>query len=92
MHEFQTIFLAAVDIVLSDVLPKSVYFRLNPNMSADIPMDEGRIEMLEQIQFDARRHIEKADESLKKCARVLLQDKTLLHRSLDKLRVWYKDM
>ena len=91
MYEFQTIFLAAVDIVLSDVLPKSVYFRLNPNMSADIPMDEGRIEMLEQIQFDARRHLEKADESLKKCARVLLQDKTLLHRSLDKFRVWYKD-
>lgn len=81
----------AVDIVLSDVLPKSVYFRLNPNMSADIPMDEGRIEMLEQIQFDARRHLEKADESLKKCARVLQQDKTLLHRSLDKFRVWYRD-
>lgn len=54
-------------------------------------MDEGRIEMLEQIQFDARRHLEKADESLKKCARVLLQDKTLLHRSLDKFRVWYRD-
>jgi len=79
-----------VDTVLSDVLPKSVYFRFNPNMSADIPMDEGRIEMLEQIQFDARRHLEKADDSLKKCARVLLQDKTLLDRSMDKFRAWYK--
>lgn len=79
-----------MDTVLSDVLPKSVYFRFNPNMSADIPMDEGRIEMLEQIQFDARRHLEKADDSLKKCARVLLQDKTLLDRSMDKFRAWYK--
>ena len=79
-----------MDTVLSDVLSKSVYFRFNPNMSADIPMDEGRIEMLEQIQFDARRHLEKADDSLKKCARVLLQDKTLLDRSMDKFRAWYK--
>ena len=59
-------------------------------MSADIPMDEGRIEMLEQIQFDARRHLEKADDSLKKCARVLLQKKTLADRSLDKFRAWYR--
>lgn len=80
----------AVDTVLSDVLPKSAYFRWNPNMSADIPMDEGRIEMLEQIQFDARRHLEKADDSLKKCARVLLQKKTLADRSLDKFRAWYR--
>ena len=79
-----------MDTVLSDVLPKSVYFRFNPNMSADIPMDEGRIEMLEQIQFDARRHLEKADDSLKKCARVLLHDKTLVDRSMDKFRAWYK--
>ena len=82
--------LAAVDTVLSDVLPKSAYFRFNPNMSADIPMDEGRIEMLEQIQFDARRHLEKADDSLKKCASVLLQNKTLIDRSMDKFRAWYR--
>lgn len=81
----------AVDTVLSDVLPRSAYFRFNPNMSADIPMDEGRTEMLEQIQFDARRHLEKEDESIKKCAQVLLQDKTVLDRFLmDKFKSWYR--
>ena len=53
-------------------------------------MDEGRIEMLEQIQFDARRHLGKADEGLKKCAWVLLQNKSLLDRSMDKFRAWYR--
>lgn len=80
----------AIDTVLSDILPKNVYFRWNPNMSADIPMDEGRIEMLEQIQFDARRHLEKVDDSLKTCARSLLQSKTVADRSMDKFRAWYR--
>jgi len=82
----------AIDTVLSDILPKNVYFRWNPNMSADIPMDEGRIEMLEQIQFDARRHLEKVDDSLKTCARSLLQSKTVVDRSMDKFRAWYRTM
>lgn len=82
--------ISAIDTVLSDILPKNVYFRWNPNMSADIPMDEGRIEMLEQIQFDARRHLEKMDDSLKTCARSLLQSKTVADRSMDKFRAWYR--
>lgn len=80
----------AIDTVLSDILPKNVYFRWNPNMSADIDMDEGRIEMLEQVQFDARRHLEKVDDSLKTCARSLLQSKTVVDRSMDKFRSWYR--
>ena len=59
-------------------------------MSADIPMDEGRIDMLEQIQFDARRHLEKVDDNLKTCARSLLQSKTVVDRSMDKFRAWYR--
>ncbi|KXJ04993.1 Calcium-independent phospholipase A2-gamma, partial [Exaiptasia diaphana] len=34
----------AVDIVLRDLLPKHTYFRLNPNMSEEIAMDECRAE------------------------------------------------
>lgn len=80
----------AIDTVLSDILPKSVYFRLNPNLSANVPMDEGRIEMLEQIQFDARKHLGKIDETLKTCAKNLLQDKTVLNRGMDRFRNWYR--
>lgn len=79
-----------MDTVLSDVLSNSVYFRFNPNMSADIPMDEGRIEMLEQIQFDARKYLDKADDSLKKCAHVLLENKTIHDRFTDRFRAWYR--
>ena len=83
--------LAAVDTVLSDVLPPLSYFRFNPNMSADIPMDEGRTEMLEQIQFDARRYVAKEDKNFKKCAEVLLQNKTLLDRLfMAKFKAWYR--
>lgn len=81
----------AVDTVLSDVLPPLSYFRFNPNMSADIPMDEGRTEMLEQIQFDARRYVAKEDENFKKCAEVLLQNKTLLDSLfMAKFKAWYR--
>lgn len=80
----------AIDTVLSDILPKSVYFRLNPNLSTNVPMDEGRIEMLEQVQFDARKHLEKIDETLKTCAKNLLQDKTVLNRGMDRFRNWYR--
>ncbi|XP_015762755.1 PREDICTED: calcium-independent phospholipase A2-gamma-like [Acropora digitifera] len=81
----------AVDTVLSDVLPPLSYFRFNPNMSADIPMDEGRTEMLEQIQFDARRYVAKEDENFKKCAEVLLQNKTLLDRLfMARFKAWYR--
>ena len=60
-------------------------------MSADIPMDEGRTEMLEQIQFDARRYVAKEDENFKKCAEVLLQNKTLLDRLfMAKFKAWYR--
>lgn len=81
----------AVDTVLSDVLPPLSYFRFNPNMSADIPMDEGRTEMLEQIQFDARRYVAKEDENFKKCAEVLLQNKTLLDRLfMANFKAWHR--
>ena len=53
-------------------------------------MDEGRIEMLEQVQFDARKHLEKIDETLKTCTKNLLQDKTVLNRGMDRFRNWYR--
>lgn len=53
-------------------------------------MDEGRIEMLEQIQFDARKYLDKADDSLKKCAHVLLENKTIHDRFTDRFRAWYR--
>ena len=54
-------------------------------------MDEGRTEMLEQIQFDARRYVAKEDENFKKCAEVLLQNKTLLDRLfMAKFKAWYR--
>ena len=86
----QLLLFLAIDTVLSDILPKSVYFRLNPNLSTNVPMDEGRIEMLEQVQFDARKHLEKIDETLKTCAKNLLQDKTVLNRGMDRFRNWYR--
>lgn len=86
----QLLLFLAIDTVLSDILPKSVYFRLNPNLSTNVPMDEGRIEMLEQVQFDARKHLEKIDETLKTCAKNLLQDKTVLNHGMDRFRNWYR--
>ncbi|XP_064417628.1 calcium-independent phospholipase A2-gamma [Latimeria chalumnae] len=76
-----------VHTMLDALLPPDTYFRFNPFMNEDTPLDESRKEKLNQLQMDALRYLEKNEGKLKKAAKILLQEKTSLQRVNEWLRL-----
>ncbi|KAJ1163980.1 hypothetical protein NDU88_004427 [Pleurodeles waltl] len=75
-----------VHTMLDALLPPNTYFRFNPVMNEDVPLDENRKEKLNQLQLDGVRYLERNEEKLKKAAKILLQEKT----SLQSISDWIK--
>ncbi|MBN3298343.1 PLPL8 phospholipase, partial [Amia calva] len=72
-----------VHMILDALLPPDTYFRINPFMSEDIPLDESRKEKLSQLQTEGIRYLERNEDKLKKAAKILLQEKSALQRMQD---------
>ncbi|XP_018408050.1 PREDICTED: calcium-independent phospholipase A2-gamma [Nanorana parkeri] len=62
--------------MLDALLPPDTYFRFNPVMNEDVPLDENRKEKLKQLQLDGQSYLERNEEKLKKAAKVLKQERT----------------
>lgn len=73
--------------MLDALLPPDTYFRFNPLMNEDIPLDESRKEKLNQLQTDGIRYLERNEEKLRKAAKILTQEKSPLQRFQDWLRL-----
>ncbi|XP_032855731.2 calcium-independent phospholipase A2-gamma isoform X1 [Tyto alba] len=76
-----------VHTMLDALLPPDTYFRFNPLMNEDIPLDESRKEKLNQLQTDGIRYLERNEEKLRKAAKTLTQEKTTLQRLQDWIRL-----
>lgn len=76
-----------VHAMLDAFLPPDTYFRFNPYMSEDIPMDENRQEKLNQLQAEGIRYLERNDEKVKKVARILIREKSSVQRMADWARL-----
>ncbi|XP_054668261.1 calcium-independent phospholipase A2-gamma isoform X5 [Grus americana] len=76
-----------VHTMLDALLPPDTYFRFNPLMNEDIPLDESRKEKLNQLQTDGIRYLERNEEKLRKAAKILTQEKTALQRLQDWIRL-----
>ncbi|XP_008943342.1 PREDICTED: calcium-independent phospholipase A2-gamma [Merops nubicus] len=76
-----------VHTMLDALLPPDTYFRFNPLMNEDIPLDESRKEKLNQLQTDGIRYLERNEEKLRKAAKILTQEKTTLQRLQDWMRL-----
>ncbi|XP_021400948.2 calcium-independent phospholipase A2-gamma [Lonchura striata] len=76
-----------VHTMLDALLPPDTYFRFNPLMNEDIPLDESRKEKLNQLQTDGIRYLERNEEKLRKAAKILTQEKSPLQRFQDWLRL-----
>lgn len=76
-----------VHAMLDAFLPPDTYFRFNPYMSEDVPMDDNRPERLSQLQADGVRYLERNEEKLKKVARILTQEKSSVQRVADWARL-----
>nr|XP_015194473.1 PREDICTED: calcium-independent phospholipase A2-gamma isoform X2 [Lepisosteus oculatus] len=72
-----------VHTMLDALLPQNTYFRFNPFMNEDIPLDESRKEKLNQLQIDGVHYLERNEQKLKKAANILIQEKTTLQRLHD---------
>ncbi|XP_062955442.1 calcium-independent phospholipase A2-gamma [Cynocephalus volans] len=75
-----------VHIMLDGLLPPDTYFRFNPVMCENIPLDESRNEKLDQLQLEGLKYIERNEQKLKKVAKILSQEKT----TLQKINDWIK--
>ncbi|KAM9402876.1 calcium-independent phospholipase A2-gamma isoform 1-T3 [Salvelinus alpinus] len=69
-----------VHIMLDALLPPNTYFRFNPYMSEDIPLDESRPERLTFLQEEGTRYLERNEAKLNKAASVLALEKSAIQR------------
>ncbi|XP_005039432.1 PREDICTED: calcium-independent phospholipase A2-gamma [Ficedula albicollis] len=76
-----------VHTMLDALLPPDTYFRFNPLMNEDIPLDESRKEKLSQLQTDGIRYLERNEEKLRKAAKILTQEKSALQKVQDWIRL-----
>ncbi|XP_010780053.1 calcium-independent phospholipase A2-gamma-like [Notothenia coriiceps] len=66
--------------MLDALLPPGTYFRFNPYMSEDIPLNESRPEKLNFLKGEAESYLERNEAKLKKAASVLCQEKSTIQR------------
>uniref|UniRef100_A0A8C5N776 PNPLA domain-containing protein n=1 Tax=Gouania willdenowi TaxID=441366 RepID=A0A8C5N776_GOUWI len=69
-----------VHTMLDALLPPDTYFRFNPLMSEDVPMNESRREKLNFLISEGERYLELNEVKLKKAASVLGQEKGAIQR------------
>ncbi|CAK6949887.1 calcium-independent phospholipase A2-gamma [Scomber scombrus] len=75
-----------VHTMLDALLPPDTYFRFNPYMSEDIPLNESRTEKLNFLKGEGERYLERNDSKLRKAASVLGQEKS----TIQKVAEWAK--
>lgn len=69
-----------VHTMLDALLPPDTYFRFNPHMSEDIPLNENRVEKLNFLKGEGERYLERNEAKLRKAASVLGQEKSTIQR------------
>ncbi|RVE56460.1 hypothetical protein OJAV_G00221480 [Oryzias javanicus] len=69
-----------VHTMLDALLPPDTYFRFNPYMSEDIPLNESREEKLNFLKGEGERYLQCNEAKLKKAASVLGQEKGAIQR------------
>ncbi|XP_039524080.1 calcium-independent phospholipase A2-gamma [Pimephales promelas] len=69
-----------VHTMLDALLPPNTYFRLNPYMSEDVPLDENRQDRLDFLLAEGRIYLERNENKLRKVASVLTQEKGVVQK------------
>ncbi|KAF3705047.1 Calcium-independent phospholipase A2-gamma [Channa argus] len=69
-----------VHTMLDALLPPDTYFRFNPYMSEDVPLNESRMEKLNLLKIEGERYLECNEAKLRKAAIVLGQEKSIIQR------------
>ena len=84
------LFLAAVHTILQDLLPEGTYFRFNPTISEDFPLDESRPEKLNQMQVEAQDYLANNKNKLDEVTEQLSLPKTPFQTAQDWVKLQKK--
>ena len=89
-EKFKKLVYSATDVeatheILSDLIPGDTYVRLNPNMSANIPLDVSDPEDLERLRQDTRNYVTKFDHKFELVVNALAKEKSVVDRAHDDL-------
>jgi calcium-independent phospholipase A2-gamma len=79
-------YIAAVHTILEDLLPKNVYFRFNPPLRTDIPLDEADEENLDKLVVDALHYLDKKKGKIQAASAAISLEKTLLQDWRERLQ------
>ena len=71
--------------ILEDLLPKDVYFRFNPPLKTDIPLDESEEESLDKLVADAVHYLDKKQGRIQATSHAISLEKTLVQYWREKL-------
>lgn len=66
--------------MLDALLPSDTYFRFNPYLSEDVPLDESRRERLNFLKTEGECYLARNESKLKRAASVLLKEKSAIQR------------
>ncbi|XP_062860271.1 calcium-independent phospholipase A2-gamma [Trichomycterus rosablanca] len=69
-----------VHTMLDALLPSDTYFRFNPYLSEDVPLDESRRERLNFLKAEGECYLTRNEPKLRKAASVLVQEKSAIQR------------
>ena len=75
----------AVHTILKDLLPKNVYFRFNPPLKTDIPLDEAEEGNLDKLVADTAHYLDKKQGRIQATSHAISLEKTLLQYWRQKL-------
>lgn len=75
-----SVYIVEVHTMLDALLPPNTYFRLNPYMSEDVPLDENRQDRLDFMLAEGRNYLERNKNKLRKVASVLTQEKGVVQK------------
>ena len=76
----RSFFATAVHTILEDLLPKNVYFRFNPSLKSDIPLDEGQQDELNKLIMDAEHYLQANEKEFQGAAEALSFEKGVFQR------------
>ncbi|KAI7812313.1 putative calcium-independent phospholipase A2-gamma-like [Triplophysa rosa] len=76
-----------VHTMLDALLPPHTYFRFNPYMSEEVPLDESRDEKLQQMQTEGLRYLKRNQEKVRRVVDKLTRDKSSVQTLTEWLRL-----
>uniref|UniRef100_A0A3P9AGR6 PNPLA domain-containing protein n=1 Tax=Esox lucius TaxID=8010 RepID=A0A3P9AGR6_ESOLU len=64
--------------LLDDLLAPNVYFRFNPMLSTEVPLDESSVRAMEQLQNDTQLYLDRNKSKMESC--VMTESKTKIQK------------